>query len=378
MLYAGFMLRRERLKRNWSQEGLCKGICTISYLSKIEQGKAEPSEEILHMLMERMGLVWHTATDDMDRFIRHAYELLFSFEDGLGDFMAKENESHFIFSPYGPDWALLKSFSEPASKPFDAEFEVCMNNRQLALNRLLQHRGQEAICLYPIGFVYYIAGIHEYNAGRCASALEMLQTAFQLAAQEGRPRLMMYCKVMMGNCYSNLRNSAAMEQHYEVAERLARALDDTKFLSSISYNRAATYLEMGNFRKALAYFENIAHPTRMDLHKLAICYEKLGCPDKAIAALDRSQTVSPSPGIPGELEKLLLEIVRMRVCDHEYIKNAEYGEKLLLGFDLCRKHLPSGYAQFHLPWVLEWYESNRQYKQALEVLRSFPDTAANR
>ena len=33
----GFMIRRERLNRNYSQESLCKGICAVSYLSKIEQ-----------------------------------------------------------------------------------------------------------------------------------------------------------------------------------------------------------------------------------------------------------------------------------------------------------------------------------------------------
>ena len=40
----GFLLRRERVRRGWSQDGLCRGICAVSYLSKIEQGKAAPTE----------------------------------------------------------------------------------------------------------------------------------------------------------------------------------------------------------------------------------------------------------------------------------------------------------------------------------------------
>ena len=40
----GMRIRRERIKRNWSQSGLCYGICAVSYLSKIEQGKMEVSE----------------------------------------------------------------------------------------------------------------------------------------------------------------------------------------------------------------------------------------------------------------------------------------------------------------------------------------------
>ena len=38
MNYQGYIIYRERLRRNWSQAGLCKGICTVSYLSKIGLG----------------------------------------------------------------------------------------------------------------------------------------------------------------------------------------------------------------------------------------------------------------------------------------------------------------------------------------------------
>ena len=30
MNYPGFLIRRERLRRSWSQDGLCKGVCTVS------------------------------------------------------------------------------------------------------------------------------------------------------------------------------------------------------------------------------------------------------------------------------------------------------------------------------------------------------------
>lgn len=51
----GYLIRRERLRRDWSQEGLCRGICAASYLSKIEQGKTRPSEEIVKALFARLG-----------------------------------------------------------------------------------------------------------------------------------------------------------------------------------------------------------------------------------------------------------------------------------------------------------------------------------
>ena len=35
----GILIRKRRQMANWSQETLCEGICAVSYLSKIEQGK---------------------------------------------------------------------------------------------------------------------------------------------------------------------------------------------------------------------------------------------------------------------------------------------------------------------------------------------------
>ena len=69
MDYVGFLLRRERLRRNWSQEGLCKGICTVSYLSKIEQGKAAASDELLGLLLKRMDLQWTGGDRDLEETV---------------------------------------------------------------------------------------------------------------------------------------------------------------------------------------------------------------------------------------------------------------------------------------------------------------------
>ena len=55
----GLRLRQQRMKRGWSQEGLCRGICAASYLSKIEQGRVQAAPELLALLMKRMDLPWY-------------------------------------------------------------------------------------------------------------------------------------------------------------------------------------------------------------------------------------------------------------------------------------------------------------------------------
>lgn len=373
MLYAGFVIRRERLNRNWSQEGLCKGICTVSYLSKIEQGKAEPSEEILRLLMERMGLSWSQASPENAAEIRNAYEMLLSNDPALGDCVAGMEEAQYLYSSAGPDLLLLRQFSTENEAPLAGELEVCLDQRQLALQRLLQGRGDEAVRLFPCGFTFYHAGKNEYARGRMASALEKLQAAYQLASAEGRPWLMLYIRLTMGNCYSNRQNLPAMEQHYEVAQRLAAALGDESVLADIAYNRAATRLELGQYDRALAYFEQLHKPGRMALHKKAICYEKLGRTAEARKALRQAKAAPAEAWMPEGIDEEMLSLVEMRVSTPEYLHDSQYGEKLLHCFRRLQEEMPSGYARFHLPWVLEWYESNRLYKQALSLMKNFPE-----
>lgn len=52
----GHVIRAERVRQNMKQIVLAKGICTPSYLSKIERNMINPSEEVVELLMERLGM----------------------------------------------------------------------------------------------------------------------------------------------------------------------------------------------------------------------------------------------------------------------------------------------------------------------------------
>lgn len=373
MEYISFLLRRERLARNWSQEGLCQGICTISYLSKIEQGKASPSPDILQLLMHRMELPWFPSTPEKEAFIENAYTALFSHDPDFAAHIRQADPQQFLYSPYGADWLLLKQFIHQGGTPLNEELELCLTKRQLALQRLLQGKYEEAAHLHPSAFFLCAVGGHCYEIGNVPAALEWMQLGYQQAAQEGHPRVMLYCKLIMGNCYSNRRDLPSMQRHYRTARNLALALKDQDNLQSISYNIAATQLETGHYAQALAYFRQKEAPSRMDLHKLAICYEKLDMLQEAQDALDRAYTAEETAWMPEGLSSLMLDTVRLRLTVPDYRTDPSYGAVLLECFRRCRQELSSGYAIFHLPWVLDWYESNRQYKQALQLLKDFPD-----
>lgn len=177
MSIAGLLIRRERLARAWSQEGLCRGICGTSYLSKIEQGKAAASEEVLALLFARLGLSW---TDDADGALHAQTEACMEALFG-GDAPAfaaafarlRAQERTLLCSPCAADYLLLREFACEADgerRPLDAEFVSFLDQRQLALQRVLEGRHEEAALLYPAAAIRLWQGAHLYARGRYAAA----------------------------------------------------------------------------------------------------------------------------------------------------------------------------------------------------------------
>ena len=212
------------------------------------------------------------------------------------------------------------------------------------------------------------AGFSAYKTGErnYAPAIELLRRAYDEAAAEGRAHVMVSARVYLGNCYCNQLDLENMEREYAAAARLARALGEKDLLRTIGYNAASTQIECGRFDEAYAFFSALERPDPLDLHKLAVCCEGLGLPEEALAALDRV------PEDAGGLVLQLCDLVRYRLEHADYLRRPEYGEALLAAFARCREELPIGFAAFHLPWVLEWYTANRQYRAAFELERDFP------
>lgn len=377
----GFIIRRERMRRDWSQDGLCRGICAASYLSKIEQGRVEASEDILRLLYERLELPWYggeSALPALCERIDELYELAYS-----GEFevlrekisaLAPQRDA-LLQSPAAPDIAVLEAAANwrgGTDAGVDAGMEQYLSPRGLALLRLMQDRDAEAAAICPSALCSYWAGVAQYESGRSyTAAVESFQRAYALAAEEGRARLMMLSQAHLGNCYANLLDVENMNAHYLIAKRLCRALDATALLADIEYNRAATALETGDFEGAYKYFSAVREPRLMELHKLAICCEKLGLRDEALAALDKAEA-EENTHMPAGLAGEMLSLVRRRLENPDYLRDADYGAALLSCFERCRRELPIGYAGFHLPWLLEWYTANRQYKLAYELMNEFP------
>lgn len=374
----GQLIRAERLRRGWSQEGLCRGVCAVSYLSKIEQGKAEASEEVLRLLLGRLELHWEDdAAGAAARAVDAVYEAIFTL-DGAAYEKARtalrEQRDLCLRSPSMLDLLVLESWEADAPDPLLASFDMSLRQETLVL--LLRNQAAEAAARDRCPFTLYRLGSSLYTRGSYPGAIEALQEAYGAAAREGYVYLMLHSQVLLSSCYSNLLDLGRMLPHLRIAERLAAALGDTALLEQLRYNLAATKLELGRYAEAYELLSGLSERTALTSHKLAVCCEKLGRPEEALRHLDAAEA-APEDFPDRTTLAEMCALVRFRLRDRDYLHDPGYGTLLLGTFRRLRETAPHGFAAFHLPWVLEWYQANRQYKQALRLIQEFPHPVTN-
>ena len=382
--WLGIWIRQNRLQKNWSQDGLCKGICAVSYLSKIEQGKVIPAPEILYALAAKLDGSWETDPDTLEHYrklVDAQYQYIFTLNPAEWKESSAEFEQYreaMTSSPFLLDCLLLEIWFDHRPKTeLDGlkGYLGAMSSRQHQLYLMLTN-SQAAMQLYPSSYTCYWAGIEEYENGYYTHAVELLTRANSLAAEDGELYLQTSCRIFIGNCYANMLDMEQMQRHYHAARKMSEALGQQNDLNSIDYNLASTQLEMGDFLSAYRYFSNLSDPSALDLHKLAICCEKLGDRQAALNALEQIHTARQEFPDKEMMDKMCA-IVRYRLTHPDYLTDHEYGKLLLGTFAEMRKKLPAGFAGFHLPWVLEWYREHRLYKDAFQLVTDFPEYSRN-
>ena len=369
LAFAGPLLRMLRLEKNWSQETMCRGICKVSYLSKIEQGKVQANEALLGELFERLNVQWQSARHgEGARLCAQAYEVIFSGDSkGVEECSARllERWDELSVGPCYLDFLALRAYFSSDAALIPEAMKPLLDARQRCLLELAAGNQERAAQLYPCALTVLCAGAKAYRDGNYTLALENLQRSYDMACREGYVWLMLDSQVYIANCYSDLRNVTATQAHSTIAKRLAQALGAAETERVIDYNRVCTQMECGDYEAGYSFFSTLESKNVLDLHKLAVCCEKLGKYREALAALNRAERNASG------VEAAMCALVAYRIAHPDYLHDDEYGKLLLDTFAALRKERSAGYARFHLPWVEEWCTANRQYRLIYEIMRDF-------
>lgn len=386
----GYLIRSNRVKKKLSQEQLCKGICAVSYLSKIEAGIAEPNEEIIGKLFETLGIIYTVDEEELKEYSA----LLFQYFDAYFHHEPTVELEEQIYK----NRANIENSELSITYQLFCIYNAGMNNQD-TVNRLLkgieQYReymsddtaflfymakgmykktSEERIAAYrkarqikDCSLVYEALMYEAFYAEQYQEAIQDCRIGYERAMQEGFLLVAKQISFLEGICYGNLGHIPQMMEAYRRTKELSRG--DKKIESSIDYNIGTVFIDQKEYRKAIPYllsalkYEKEGKSAFLINLKLAEAYERLNEKMNGNVYLEMATSLSKN------LDEVCRKMIRMTRLRYEtdYLESEEYGSLLFELYGMGES-MGSDFVRFYQPDMVEWLKAKRKYKEALRVV----------
>jgi HTH-type transcriptional regulator, quorum sensing regulator NprR len=286
----GQAIKFNRLRANMTQAELANGIISVSYLSKIENGTAEPPEEIISLLGERLNMNsvdssnvvtdqsiirWfhHLLQVNIDESIRLYNKIKNNLINGIDKKLTTLVDIHKLYY-----FVLIKDFKEAeniisslhkSSKKFSEvemyyylKFLGCYHYSQMEYKKSL-NAYQEAEKYIHTDIFHKAEDIHNlyYLIGSAASKirqthLSLLYTLRALEYYQGNYDLIncAECHILQGISYLRINDLEKAKESYNYAITIAENIDNQRLLKYCYQNIGTLYSICKDSMNAINYF----------------------------------------------------------------------------------------------------------------------------
>ncbi len=377
------------MERGLSQQALCKGICAVSYLSKIEKGTATPGEEIIRLLFGALHVDFQLDESFLrdTRLALDAYFMHAAYMEPAGaerQTLLSVREKA-LQSPLADPYALFLVY-EALEEQHNEQAEELLRglspqeDREQLFFTALAHGliacdkadgvawYQKAVYLRPYSIALYYLGECLHHHGAYQEAISYLQQAYARAAEEGCPFVLLYAANLTAVCYADLYQEDLMMKYFRQARRLAQAIAPS-ILHQMDYNIGATLVSMRKSAEALPFLQRVLLDSEncnvLLYHKLAIACLDTGDRQAAQNWLRMADAlIEAGKGTP--MEEKMLAIVRFRLAE-DFLWSDAYYRLLREVYDGIHAVYHHGFKQFHGNLLIEACVHNRRYKEALQI-----------
>lgn len=403
----------KRLRQKMTQEELCQGICSVSYLSKIENGKIEASEEILRLLCTRLEIAvsdlrdveeevkdkldeWLNALVHLDKpQVERIYKELQEEMNQVLDFEII-NYYKLLYTRYlimKRDLPALEEELEELKKVYKkySPFQKLLYTYSRALMYFMKHRYKDSLeCLVQTELMakeqgYYETGIY-YNLALVYNYLEIEHMSLHFAhiALEGfrnayKFRNVIDCQLLIAFSYIHRKQYKEALEMYNSILREANSFADKHSIIAIVLNNLG-YLHYHKKEHAKAkeyYLQSLQYKKEKDFNYIDAAYEisiqciELGEFEEAKEWIDKGLAVAKRDERYKSMFHLLC-MLRNKYFEKKevYKKHLELEAIPFFKQEKNKKNLKKAYlelANYHEEFF-KFQESNHYYKLAIELL----------
>lgn len=254
----GSRIKYYRINSSLTQEELCKGICSPSYLSKVENNNMDPSEEILRLLCDKMkisvNLIKNMDESELNKKIENWYELL---QGNAEKNILKEQfeEMNKLFN------SILATYPALKFKLFSIKYFIKLedyNALDFQIKDLKKY--QTAMSDDLLFYFCYLSGVCYYVQKQYCHAEEQLLISLEKLQNLTRPTdsfnyelgdIFYYLSLCYGKLYKTHKTKEFALKSLEIADQSLDYLQQIKLYVILGINEGRTK----SYRKATEYYQ---------------------------------------------------------------------------------------------------------------------------
>ncbi|MGE6259875.1 helix-turn-helix domain-containing protein [Heyndrickxia sporothermodurans] len=289
----GAIIKLNRINQNLTQEELADGIISISYLSKIENGKIEPNEEVIKLLCLKLGIQINNQLDDgikekcQEWFhllltssntdeIKNKFTEIKELEKNIHD-----SELQLLIKIHMIRYYLKIGETSEAFKQINRLKDVSGTFNNLQKYYWLKFNGNyysiieeenDALQKYTlaedsvpnldlpddeIADIQYSLAV-TYSKHRLTSeAQSYANKALDYYRQVYNFSRCAECHIILGICYRRINNHQKAEKNYKLAKQLAESTDNKRLVHLTHLNMGYLYFTKGDNDQAIKHLDFI-------------------------------------------------------------------------------------------------------------------------
>lgn len=390
----GSLIKIHRIQQNMSQKALCEGICVASYLSKIENAEVIPTQEMIYLLFDALGITY----EDSEEFLLEARELIEDYLEKLtfSDFKSIDIPYHkimsqgerYIHSSLIIEYYLVqlarycatpdKGTFQEADKILKEVLDL-MDKKQRLLYCL--YKGIDLIQLtteYESGIAYLKQGTGCGENGhlfywmaqgymyenKLLKALKYAEKSVKIYVKEVNVNGIMCTYELLSKIYSSLGEDEESEVYLKRALKMCRRLDEPSFEGYLHYRLAWNALNRGETKEAISAIEKdkcveCLIPKLTPWQVKLFIYHKEGNKEQ-LKILFKEKDASLK-----EKNNSIAQIFKLYVEEKEVLKKGQLETYLLESIVEVHKIVEA--KRYLQDYLVQYYKYNRRYKEALEI-----------